>query len=579
MRYIFALIVLCILAAMGSAVVLADVSDAYQGAIYYVSKLRGDDTNNNGSSWATAKKTIGGALTAAGTGSAQIWVSAETPNDTDPTKATGTTDTYDAPISSVADGVSIFGGFDGTETQRWQRNWREHVTSINGQITVGSGALDGFTIENPIGTGIVSTAYGLISHNIIKSVVIGIDCGPCAGPVIENNLITDFSTTGICGDYGLPCIVANNTIVHSGAKTGTAGIKLAASYPAECGAESTNISANIVMGCETGVYDPSHFSGNAPNNDIYDNTTAGISGWQQQNVDPLFVGSGSYELSSASTCIDVDGGNGYMQQLDLDCNPRCVDIPNVDNAEGNDGAVYDIGAYEYQAPPLINRGLPQVNINSSAGANRANIRWANSESGLFYGDDFQLPTGSWLIDKIRVWAIPSVPGYPDYCLGDHFSSIVLYIKDPSYPLIKRISADLMQGSNNCSDMNVHIKRVFYANGEGYQRADGGFDKIWQIDFDKLSWGIDGGSGNNFLFGVYGVPRVDRLWFNAASNAVLSGWSAGSNTNKIFGFNVDPLGVESSPLDFINPLAAWLGRNSSGTVRGSDINVQVFAHQR
>jgi len=574
MKRLYLFSAVSILFAIAPGFVLADITDSYQGTVYYVSDARGSDSND-GLGWTTAKKTIDGALGQIGVdlvSSAQIWVSAETPNDV------GTTDSYAAPTSTVGDGVSLFGGFDGTETYRWQRSWREHVTTIQGQTSIRSSALDGFTVMSPSGTGVVAASgYGLISHNIIKSVSVGIRCGECASPVIENNLIIGFSTTAIWAQYGMPYLVANNTIVHKGDNTGTTGVKLSESYSLGCDV-GISLRANIIAGCAVGVDDPGDLvvSQVQANNDFYQDTVVGISGWQQITDPPGFVDpdNDDYRLSSNSPCIDVDGGNGYLEQLDLDGNPRFVDIPSV----REDGVcAYDIGAYEYQAPPLVDRGLPTTNINSAAGANRANIRWADSDPSVFHGDTFVLPAGDWTIDRIRVWAIPSVPGYPYYNLGDHFSNIALYTGYASGNLGGACSTDLVPGSSNCINSRVQITPVVYADGNGYERPGGGFDRVWQIDFKELSLNVTG--GQSYGFAVYGTPKIDRLWFSAASNAAASGWSGGAGDDSISALDVSSLITLGVTIDFTDPLAAWLGRDAAGSVRGSDINVQVFAHRQ
>jgi hypothetical protein len=216
--------------------------------------------------------------------------------------------------------------------------------------------------------------------------------------------------------------------------------------------------------------------------------------------------------------------------------------------------------------PTVDRGLPGLNVNGSAGANRCNIKWAGFESNTGYGDTFTLPDGQWIIDTIRVWSIPTVPGYVSYALGDHFSRITLYTSGQANSLVSLKSAYLAVGSNVTSSPDVLVTRTTYGNGEGYERADGSFDIVWRIDFKNLAWSVTG--GQPYLFGVWGQPRIDRLWFNAAGNAILSGWST-TDSDGVRQFNVTQ--------------GAWSATNSDGIGwfggKPSDIMVQVFAHQR
>lgn len=569
MKYLVTLVVI-VLAHLPTTC-FADITDRFVGDIYYVSKS-GDDADN-GSSWAEAKQTIDGALQqicADEVGSAQIWISAQTPT------TAGFEDTYTSPNYDVPDGVSIFGGFDGSENNRWQRNWRRNAVTLEGQITIGSGALDGFTIVNPEGTGVVmSSAYGesfgLLSHNVIKQVAVGVRCGPCANPVITNNVITQFTATGIWAEQGLPCHISNNTIVCSGEKTGCVGIKLSNFYPEACDLTSTIIRANIITGCEVGVYNPGQYNLIVRNNNLFDNTNAGITGAGRIDSDPLFANAvqGNFQLQPTSPCIDKDDNNEYLEQLDVNCNARRVDIPNVGH-DGDVSALYDIGACEYQASPVVDRGLPPASkINSTAGIDRANVRWAGSNSDIFYGGTFTLPSGkNWIVDSIRVWAIPSVSRNLNYHLGDHFNTIVLYTKDPAGSIIARCTCSLTPGNSHGS-FHFRITPAQYVNGESYERADGGFDKVWQIDIGNLNWYVNGGS--ECYFGIVGQPRADRLWFNSAANL--------SPQDNLVKYTIATSGLTASSVNFLNPLVGWFGKDSMGNTKRSSVNVQVFAHRQ
>lgn len=217
-------------------------------------------------------------------------------------------------------------------------------------------------------------------------------------------------------------------------------------------------------------------------------------------------------------------------------------------------------------------GLPSSNLNSAAGANRSNIKWANSNPDIGYGDDFKLPSGQWVIDKIRVWAIPTVPGYESYTLGDHFSSVTLYKIDSSGALSAVQSGNFTSG-NATNNPSISITAVTYPipdpimdpTGGLYERATGELDKIFQIDFANLNWQVTGGMP--CFFGVHGVSRIDRLWFNAASNPALSGWESEDSDGHLRSFDVSH---PENGATLVNP-AGWFGG------KGSDINVQVFAH--
>jgi len=111
-------------------------SSAAFGAVWYV---RGDiGASGNGTAWSNAFKTIQEAIGAASTGD-EIWLK-------------NGTYLLSSQIS-VDKAVGIYGGFDGSETQRDQRDWGNNVTIIDGQDSVyhcfyvtSDATIDGLTI-------------------------------------------------------------------------------------------------------------------------------------------------------------------------------------------------------------------------------------------------------------------------------------------------------------------------------------------------------------------------------------------------------------------------------------------------
>lgn len=184
----------------------------------------GNDANN-GSSWTLAKKTVQGAINAAGTGD-EIWV------------ATGVY--YEHIANKVAGGAAVdmalYGGFDGSETAREQRNWETNQTALHGSnsgtvVRITSGAsrmtrIDGFIITggnrsggdppDDLGVGIQMVGSApVIANNTIKgNLTYGIGAGisiwffrPLPGedaefPLITGNRIVDNFAYESAGDGG-----------------------------------------------------------------------------------------------------------------------------------------------------------------------------------------------------------------------------------------------------------------------------------------------------------------------------------------------------------------------------------------
>jgi len=119
-----------------------------QAADYYVNV--NNSTPGSGTSWSTAFDTIQGGIDAASSAGGEVWV------------AKGTYYVYstsNADTLEMKSGADLYGGFDGTETSRDQRDWNANETVIDGHQSAGSGnqvqhvvtgsdnaTIDGFTI-------------------------------------------------------------------------------------------------------------------------------------------------------------------------------------------------------------------------------------------------------------------------------------------------------------------------------------------------------------------------------------------------------------------------------------------------
>jgi len=132
-----------------SALCMAGVFSSSEAGVIYVDK---DGTASE--SWGTPNTDLQTAINAAVSGD-EIWVKQGT-------YTPGTSRTADS--FELKDGVAIYGGFTGSETERTQRNWRTNVTILSGEIgddeddtnniqhvvkgngTDDTAVLDGFTI-------------------------------------------------------------------------------------------------------------------------------------------------------------------------------------------------------------------------------------------------------------------------------------------------------------------------------------------------------------------------------------------------------------------------------------------------
>ncbi len=218
---------------------------------------------------------------------------------------------------------------------------------------------------------------------------------------------------------------------------------------------------------------------------------------------------------------------------------------------------------------VVDRGLPQVNLNTPAGGARSNIRWSWYDHG-FVGDDFAIgrPGERWVIDAIRTWTVPGDQASDPQRLGDLYQDVRLYFGGKEGDLTPVSTVQLTAGSDETGNPDVRIAEV--TSTLPYDEFGKNL-RIWQVDFTGLHLQVEGGV--KLRFGVWGMgrPNPDRegktyAWFNHASNAGLSAAGQDGSDGAMLLF------------DGAGRFAGKFHGGGAGWDKDSDINVQVFAHQ-
>lgn len=226
------------------------LSSSCLAKVVYI-KPTGSDANN-GLSWSTAKKTINGGL-AISTSGDELWVAAGT---------------YVERIV-LKNGVALYGGFVGTETDRSLRNWTANVTIIDANkagsaVVCSSGIgsttiIDGFTIRN----GWAYKGGGIYCY--------------FSSPTITNNTIMGNSTSSNGGGiycYSSSPAITNNTIMGNSAQDYGGGIYCWFSFPT---ITNNTLTANSA-GLGGGIYCDESSSPTITNNTITGNIASLNSG-------------------------------------------------------------------------------------------------------------------------------------------------------------------------------------------------------------------------------------------------------------------------------------------------------------
>jgi hypothetical protein len=220
---------------------------------------------------------------------------------------------------------------------------------------------------------------------------------------------------------------------------------------------------------------------------------------------------------------------------------------------------------------VVDRGLPQTNLNNVAGAARSNVRWGIDDQA-FVGDSFVIgaPGEKWVIDSIRTWTVPGQKNLDPDHLGDFYQDVRLYLGANGSAVTPIVSAILSPGNDETNNSKVRISEATRAGAMLYDEF-GRALRIWQIDFGGLALPVAGGATYNF--GVWGIGRAvpgqaDKTfeWFNHASNASLSGvhQDGADGLLRLFDGTGKPQG------DF--------NGEGNGWDKGADLNIQVFAHR-
>ena len=306
----------------------------------------GNDAND-GSSWSLAKRSVQVAIDAVSVSGGDVWVGEGT---------------YIERIR-LRSFVYLYGGFGGMETQRRQRDWRTHTSTL-------VGVLGSVPVVSAAGTGFLnSTVDGFTVRGGNEG---GIDCGSGA-PIIANNMITANTSSSNGGGVrgASPATIINNTITgnstfwygggihYAGASFGTITNNTIFGNSASDGggiycSGSPTIANTIVAFNSSGIH---QFKG-APSlrgNCVYGNTEYDYSGLPDATgsdgniaVDPGFAGAvyGNVHLQPDSPCIDA-GDDAIVQPgwTDIDGQARVIGTHVDIGADESDGTFWPAGSY------------------------------------------------------------------------------------------------------------------------------------------------------------------------------------------------------------------------------------------
>jgi len=349
----------------------------YTGVIY-VDENAPDPCD--GSSWDKAFDKLQDALAVA-LPCDEIWVADGTYK---PTQGSDPNFTFE-----LVNGVGVYGGFEGTEEHRYERDWGDPCKTavLSGDIAgdedsyyvvtsdadVEVACLDGFTIKRGSVAGVYcKEGSPIIQHNKITASGTGIYCEGTEQPTFKNNWIYR-------NNYGLyieqaanAAVVRNNTVVYND-EVGIffeSGIKPLVTNCILWGNGDESIETQLNWEYLEGLF--VRYSCIQDSNDVTPQPP-----YYTINTDPCFAyASGDdYHLEGVSACIDAgDPNSDYTGERDIDKHFRLLD------GNDDDEKRVDMGADEY-----CNQGS----------SNDADF----NEDGVVNNIDFAIFANAWLSEN------------------------------------------------------------------------------------------------------------------------------------------------------------------------------------
>lgn len=163
------------------------------GGVLYVSRTT--EAPGDGKSWSSAFKDLQDALMVAE--SCEIWVGSNTYT---PTSGTSRTATF-----ALDSGLGVYGGFNGTESQRSQRNWQSNPTVLSGNINdLGEQADNSYHVVTGSGTDDTAVLDGFI---VVAGNADGNSTSPCSeacgGGIFIEGGSPSLRNIRILGNYAL----------------------------------------------------------------------------------------------------------------------------------------------------------------------------------------------------------------------------------------------------------------------------------------------------------------------------------------------------------------------------------------
>lgn len=307
------------------ALALTDHAAFITTTVIYVDRAASGSVHD-GLSWATAFTTLQDGLAAATSGT-EIWVA---DGIYYPDEGGSATNNSRSATFQLKQGVALYGGFTGSETQRVERNWRTNLTVLSGDLSQND--------PDKNSSGIITNPVTIVTPNAYQVVTVS----GVSSSVLDGFIITGGKANGT---YVSPCSVAcgGGIFVDSSSPT-LENLTIAGNGAAYYGAGLTNINSSPTV-----------------TNVIIQANRAEISGGGLYNRG----GSPSFTnvLISGNRSI-TQGGGIYNQSVVAPA--KLTNVTITGNRTGNSGGgIYNSGTIITLANTIISNNLANTEIELS----------------------------------------------------------------------------------------------------------------------------------------------------------------------------------------------------------------------
>ncbi|MEZ5046780.1 MAG: choice-of-anchor Q domain-containing protein [Chitinophagaceae bacterium] len=357
----------------------------YTSNIIYVDSAATGD--NSGTSWANAHNDLQHALEIVNNcgGNYEIWVAKGTYY---PTTSTNRNSRFNIP-----NGSKLFGGFNGTETQREQRDWTLNETILSGDIgTPGvntdnsyhvvyhtgldtNSRIDGFTIRDGYSNstpGTTSSDLNIFANNKGAGVYAQTSVIRIENCLVKNNYVSYCGAGVFVVDFGNPdsngaiirnTIFANNTSGDKGGALGARQVRLKVQKCEIANNSATNEGGGFYFNLSRGEIDSTHIDNNTSQNyggggfgifgydfiiknSLFENNSSDKGGALVNSLTTAELMNTTFKNNSATTFGGAVSSKDYSYATEVTYT-KCNFINNSAGVFG--GAIYDssLNIYDY----------------------------------------------------------------------------------------------------------------------------------------------------------------------------------------------------------------------------------------